>query len=89
MKYFVILELKHHPLFDSIDWEQVASRTNDPPFAPNRIEINQNVPLIDLTKTLEIDIDDETEAIFDERFRSRLHKSLDKLLLSSVFLSRF
>lgn len=36
-----VVDLKNHPYFDGVDWQQVAERKSDPPFEPNDIQEDQ------------------------------------------------
>lgn len=64
-------ELKNHPYFHGIDWEQVADRKCDAPFEPIEILLDQNDHL-DLFELMEIDVNYKLDAITAKRIHSEL-----------------
>lgn len=63
------LEVKNHAFFNGIDWEKVAERENDPPYAPTDLHVTQHTTL-DLMAELNIDLDDEIDEYLIQRFSS-------------------
>lgn len=63
-----IEEIKHHPFFDSIDWGLLEAGYIDPPFVPNKFDVNalslKDIGHFDQAKFRHVKL--------DERFKERL-----------------
>lgn len=73
LKSQFVIDLKKHPYFNGIDWNQVAEKTCKPPFKPKRIEYDDE-ERIDLVERLNINANEKIDETILERLRSKLNK---------------
>lgn len=71
--FFSFKELKNHHYFDGIEWENVANRECEPPFAPPAIQLNEENQR-DLDEVLGYGVDHELSEAVVEKFRGKFKR---------------